>query len=576
MPASSEVSTAPGRRSVLVVWRHGDVDATACTHHEAVLGERLRRLYRPYLGGDLTVTTRSVPAAGVTVGVADEYAGRAELHDVVIWGDPVGVNGPATVAEVRAALTDDEQCRNLLGSFVLVQMRDADVILRTSSDLVHTLKHCSGPHGEAWATQGFAAVVASGRRPSVVPERVPEFVVYDFVFADDELLDGVRVLTEASSVRLDAHGAQETSYWPTQDRLCGGVGDAATLRTVLVETLCRLTERPGLHLALTAGRDSTLLASCLAEAGRSMPSFTFGNMQTADGVGAAAVAAQLGWPHVFVGQQQNAAPSLDRLLAATRWSEGMDTGWNFYPPPLDYSEVPAQAQVFGLAGEMGRAFYWADWHDRAASMDVATAMSGYASEFGPAGAAAFRARAEQFAAHLRSDGWTGTGVYDAWHARGRVRKWPARTPPPPRTGAVTVYTNAVVARTLLGIPAADRVSRRGFDSAAEMGGDLHGLAQRAVAALPAPNRFRRSRKVRRVINKVRPNEGVLLARRCLRELGVHRPGVADWLGVEWWDGQVRGAASDHAQWRHMWNTIAVEALVHVAAEVAAEQGQIAL
>ena len=535
----------------------------------------MRRLYRPYLGTDLTVTTRSVAKAGSTVAIVDEYPGRTELRDVVVWGDPVGANGPATVAEVMGGLSDDSQCRDLLGNFVLVQMRDDDILVRTSSDLVHTLKHCSGPYGEAWASQGFAAVVASGRRPSVVPERVPEFVVYDFVFADDELLDGVRLLSEATSVRIGAPGAKESCYWPLDDRLRGGVGDATTLRAVLVDTLARLTERPGLHLALTSGRDSTLLASCLNEAGRSLSSFTFGSMQTDDGIGAAAVAAHLGWPHVFVGQQKDAIPSLERLLAATRWSEGMDTAWNFYPPPLDYSDVPAVAQVFGLGGEMGRAFYWADWHARAATADAATAMAGYASEFGPVGAAALRARAEEFAAHLHGDGWTGTGVYDAWHARGRVRKWPARTPPPPRTGAVTVYTNAVVARTLLGLPAADRVSRRGFDAAAAMGGDLHGLAQRAVASLPVPNRLRRSRKVRRVVNRVRPNEGVVLARRCLRDLEVRRPSAVEWLGVEWWDKEVYGAASDGAKWRHMWNTIAVEALVHVAGEVAAEQSQIA-
>lgn len=557
------------------MWRHGGVDDATCNHHEAVLVERLRRLYRPYLGPDLTVTTRSVTGAGSTVAIVDEYPGRTELRDLVVWGDPVGASGPATVAEVRAALTDDVRCRDLLGSFVLVQMSDAEVVLRTSSDLVHTLKHCSGPYGDAWATQGFAAVVASGRRPSVVPERIPEFVHYDFVLADDELLDGVRVLGEATSVTVGLAEAQERCYWPLSDRLRGGVGDAATLRVVLVDSLFRLTERPGLHLALTAGRDSTLLASCLNEAGRSLPSFTFGSMHTPDGIGAAAVAAQLGWPHVFVGQQQDAAPSLERLLAATRWSEGMDTAWNFYPPPLDYGEVPAQAQVFGLGGEMGRAYYWADWHDRAATADAGAAMSSYASEFGPVVAAALRARAEEFATRLLADGWTGTGVFDAWHARGRVRKWPARTPPPPRTGVVTVYTNAVVARTLLGMPVADRVSCRGFDTAAEMGGGLHGLAERAVASLPVRNRLQRSRKVRRVINRVRPGEGVVLARRCLSDLGVRRPGVVEWLGVDWWDRQVRGAATDPAPWGHMWNTIAVEALVHVAAEVAMEQSQIA-
>ena len=77
------------------------------------------------------------------------------------------------------------------------------------------------------------------------------------------------------------------------------------------------------------------------------------------------------------------------------------------------------------------------------------------------------------------------------------------------------------------------------------------------------------------MNRVRPNEGVVLARRCLRDMGLRRPSAVEWLGVEWWDKQVHGAASGGAQFRHMWNTIAVEALVHAAAEVAAEQSQIA-
>src|SRR5207302_7506763 len=125
----SELSIAPGRRSVLVVWRHGGVDAAACDHHEAVLSERLRRLYRPYLGADLTVTTRSVAAAGCAVAIVDEYPGRTELRDVVVWGDPVGSSGPATVAEVMSGLGDDSQCRDLLGNFVLVQMFDDEVVV---------------------------------------------------------------------------------------------------------------------------------------------------------------------------------------------------------------------------------------------------------------------------------------------------------------------------------------------------------------------------------------------------------------------------------------------------------------
>ena len=77
------------------------------------------------------------------------------------------------------------------------------------------------------------------------------------------------------------------------------------------------------------------------------------------------------------------------------------------------------------------------------------------------------------------------------------------------------------------------------------------------------------------MNWIRPNEGVVLAHRCLRDLGVRRPTAAEWLGVEWWDQQVHQAAAAHAPWRHVWNTIAVEALTHVAAEVAAEQSQVA-
>ncbi len=543
-----EISRAAGRDSVLVIWRHASVDSDR-------LARRLRSLYEPYLGPECQVTVRTCDGAGVVVAVVDARPGRDQLASVVAWGDPVGQLGVATADEVAEAARSPMKARELLGSFVLVSIGAATVSVTTSSDLVHTLKASSGPEGQAWSTQGLAAVVACARPLSLVAERIPEVVLFDFAFGDDELVDGVRVLDEAAYLELSPAGVVETTYWSVQDRLLATPGtNALTLRSAVCRVLNRVARREGATLALSAGRDSTLLASCLNEIDVAVPCFTFGDDRTGDGAGARQVAQILGWDHDAIVSDEEGHPSADRLLRATRWTEGLDTAWNLYSPPLRWPWLSDRVALFGIGGEMGRAFYWGQvapdrWPDPVGLMTDWTkpllSAEGYH---------ALKARSESFADSLATQGWEGTGVLDGWHARGRVRKWPGRTPNPARMRSVqTVYTNAGVAAALLGIPAEQRRTKQVFDEAGRLGGDLHAVAGRArVEGATRP-------KGRRLLRRLRADDALSAGHQALREMGVRAPLTAEVLGPIWWSEVTRRNPVPAAR-RWLGNAVAIEAL----------------
>lgn len=563
----TDVSRVPGRRQVLVVWRPTGTPEPV-RRREQRLRERLRRLYQPVYGDALRLTIRTLRRPDVVIAVVEEFGRRSRLANVVVWGDPIGQSGPATDHEIAAALRDRRRLRDLLGSFVLLDVDDSTVRLRSGADLVHTLWHCDGPAGAAWSTAGLAAAVTVGRRLRVVPERIPEFVAHDFVYCDDHLLDGVTALPEAITVTITTGRATTRSWWPESDRLRGSATDVDRLGTVLAETLGRLvTDRTPMCLALTAGRDSTLLAGTTGGLGRSLPTFTMGGRDTPDGAGAGAVADRLGWRHVAVLPQPE-PPSVERLLRRTRLSEGLDTAWNFYGPDLAWPADLPPVQLSGLGGELGRAFYWANLPEELRH-DPVPAMSQWpAGGFGANGTATFRARCVQYAEQLYADGWRGPGIFDGWHARGRVRRWVGSTPPPPGTSIWTVYPSAPVAGALLGLPPADRAESRSFDELSRRNGDLHRLAQLVAVALPQPRRWARSRLARRWSRMRRADAARDWIPRCLTELGGGPPLAAQVLGLDWWDRYLTEVLRRRASPHPLWNALAVEALHHVTRELA--------
>lgn len=565
MTRAARISRVPGRRQVLVVWQPTGPPEPA-RRRERHLHDRLRRLYQPVFGTGLRITTRQVPGAGALVTVVEESGGRARLGDVVVWGDPIGQRGPASDTEIAAALRDRRRLRDLLGSFVVLALGPDRITIHSGADLVHTLVRCDGPSGQAWSTHGLAAAVATGRRLYVVPERIPEFVVHDFVYCDEHLLDGITALPEATTVAVTGTRVTTRPWWPETDRLRSAETDTDDVATVLDETLSRiLADRP-VCLGLTAGRDSNLLAGTAARLGLTLPTFTMGGRDTPDGAGAAAVAERLDWRHDVVTPQPG-PPSVDRLLRRTRLSEGLDTAWNFYGPDLSWPPDLPPVRISGVGGEMGRAFYWADLPDRLRRDPVTAMWQWPAGGFSPDGAATFRVRCERYAEQLLADGWRDTGVFDAWHARGRVRRWVASTPPPPRTSVCTVYTNAAVASALLGLPPEDRERHHSFDALSRRTGDLHLVAQRAVDGLPRAGRWATSRWGRRWSRLRGEDAGRDWVPRCLAELGGGPPLAARVIGVEWWNRQSTEVLRRRASPHPLWNALAVEALHHLCREL---------
>jgi hypothetical protein len=544
-----QVTRVPGRGQVLVVQRQrqSPPPRTAAA---------LEAVYGPAFGGHCSASSREVTADAGRITMILVGATAPTLGDVVVWGEPVGVDGPASDAEVLAALAEPERARLLLGSFVLASLTDEGARLVTSSDLVHTLKHVAASGGEAWSTHGLAAVVAAGESPRLQLEVIPEVVYVDYAFGDDELLAGVRVLPEATVVEVPVHGgaALESSYWPVAERLQGAsngraLQDPTGLRLVVGSVLERMCRGHAVELALTAGRDSGLLAACLATAGLPVRCFTFGGDRTPDGAGAAAVAERLGLPHRSVVEQEWQPPERDGVLAAALWTEGLDTAWNIYGPPPPIDAAPEARLVFGVGGEMGRAIYWSALPE-AERDDPVRAVTGWVQPLiPPAAGALLLSRAERFRNQLHDEGWQGTRLLDAWHARGRVRKWPAHSPPP-HPPAVTIYTNAELAGTLLNIP--DRLREHGqlWDAAL---GELRHLAVAAAGRQRARLRDRVAARVR----------GPVSARRALRllrslDLGDDSP-VASVLGSSWYEDRLRDLRYDPAAHRMLWNALGIDA-----------------
>ena len=540
------MSPVLGRRVVFVVcrWTAGEPDLT----------RRLSCTYRPWFGDTCAVRVRRLPEARLAVALVGEpEALPDEVPDVFAWGTAVGAAGAASVAELTAVAERPAAAGALLGSFVVVRTGPEAVRLVVSADLVHVVRHVAGQDGEAWSGHGVAAAVASGRPLAVRREPVPELLLTDYVWADDELVDGVTVLREATTVDVGPEGATSSEWWTAADRLMARDDVAPTeLRAVVCATLEQLLRVGELELALTAGRDSTLLAGCLAELGSPVPAFTMGGAADPDVLGAAAVAQHLGWTHRTVLPPADPTTSVERLLRTTRWTEGLDTAWNAIGAPLRWHRT-RPTHLYGIGGEMGRAFYWGRLPDPHRDAE-AVMVAGAAESLGAQAEAVLRSRAQLFAGQLRERGWTGTGVLDGWHAHGRVRKWPMRTPPPADVRTLlTAYPSPRLAGALLGMPATARQDASGFDEAARLGGDLHALA--AAARRPAAPRRRvpgqRWRARRRDVS-------VRLARDVQRELGLAQSPVDDVLGRRQREDLGRAVGAAEHRWR--WNALAVDAL----------------
>jgi hypothetical protein len=506
----------------------------------------------------------------VLAGESEEPAGPISVPH----GLAVGARGLATEEELsRAFDRPDPVARQLLGSFCAMREEPDALVLLTGNDVSRTLIHAVGERAEAWSTKGLAGLAAVDRSAVLRPERVPELCLLDYVLLDDELVDGTTTLDEALVVRLDRDRVVTRSYWPLAERYAPGPPSSAQeLRDALSADVARLSAVPGVHLGLTAGRDSVLVASCLLEHGLAMPAFTIGSPGYPDFDGASAVAAAWGTSHrsmVSGGPTDwfGAGPQWDRAVARSPWSEGMDTAWNLVGEGLAWDGPQPMIWLAGSGGEVGRAFYWphVDPATPVTAEVLADQLLQEAREpWWPQ--EVLRERAVQACADalVLVPGWS---ALDVVYARGRLRKWLNRTSPrEDMSGTVAAYTSPAVCDVLLRLPDAVKQSGSAFDEALALcPAGLRQVALQAVAQahplLPSPTpsrtfQHRVARKVDAVRRRVaRPKLGPPLAPVLAQ---VRR---SDAMPETWWSNQVRLAAHEPRMRQQLWAALSVEALV---------------
>jgi hypothetical protein len=289
----------------------------------------------------------------------------------------------------------------------------------------------------------------------------------------------------------------------------------------------------GSHLALTAGRDSLLVAGCLAEAGATMATFTMDHPAWPDAVGARAVAATLGWEHHGVGPAGPVAPSFAEACRWSAWVEGQVLARDTVGPALGW---PAGLRVAlsGSGGEIGRRF----WAERGALL--------------PTGAPA--TVVERVAAELAAFPGDERRQLDALYAFGRMRKWLARgRPVPGQLGTTAAYLGPEVVRCLLDLPPG------GFDAALALDGhDLRAVAIGAIGSATARRSIRQRANQRLrppVRGEVRDLEDMLAA------AGHALDPVRAAVGEAWWQHATATVDTSTRSRLSLWNAVSVAALL---------------
>ena len=515
--------------------------------------EHLGRLYRPVLGGASVVGTWDPAASCGLVAVGAEIGSGG-----VCWGRPLAPEGVPSDEPVRRVLEDPVSGRDLWGFWMVAGWVDDGLRLVTTAEPVSTLRRVEGRGSVAWATRGLAAHALAGVRPQIDDRLIPELVLFDFVFGDRELLEATRLEDRAVVVDLGRGGSRTSSYWPLVDRFAPGPATSAReLRDAVVEVAGRSLTAPDVVLGLTAGRDSTLFASCLAEVGGPVETYTMGDPSWPDVVGAGAVAGALGWPHRVLAPPDPSTtppPSLERAIGWSVWGEGMVLGRDLVGEGLADLDGDRHLLLTGLGGEAGRALYW-----QGADQPLVEQLLVHRDLCQGAPRAFLRDRVEEALDRCAGSGRRGQDLLDVFYVEERMRHWLLRSRPVAWVdGVVAAYLAPDVLRTLLDLPAEDRRTGRAFDEALALGPlPLRAIAQAALSPVSPPARTWRQRF--RLPRSAGPTEAPAVVglldeldggpARCTAALG---PGVVEGLRHD-------APRQAGAQYR-LWTVLAVEAL----------------
>jgi len=543
----------PARHSIIGVV--GDVDPPEV----AAAADRLAHAYRDVPGIE-SWTTASIVATHGRAGVIVFMAKPPELNSPTefVWGLPLGADGVATDDEVRRVLADPRSVRNLSGVFVLGAVTDASIRLVTSHDFVFTLRRSRN----AFATRAVAALALAGVTPRVEPTAVYQAVAWEGSVTTGEILTDVAGCDEGMLLDIHRAGISITDIAPLGERMAAADPlDPGGFRELVARETARAARAPDSRLALTEGRDSILAASCLAQVGGAMPTYTLGYRDYPDSRGAAAAAKTLGWPHqtvdVFDARGGRVSPRddpsldavdgdvVDWLIRHAAWGEGLQSVRDAIVGHVKWEGAPF-VSVTGHGGETARAFYRLGHQGQHPADAIATTGAG--TNLNDAGRAHFH---EVIAAQV--DLATAAGrrdiALDLIYAR-RQRGWLEHTglADAPVTDIVPIYLGTAVYAAMVNIPLASRLDGSFFDRALALDpNDLYGVATRGARA----RRWGRRPHI--------PNDWPLLR----GVVTAFEPGgwlARDVLGDEWWSWATDLAPTQWWVRLLLWRAAGVEAL----------------
>ena len=464
------------------------------------------------------------------------FDGRVDDRRPLVWGGPL----PSELASERSLLqAGDPELRALDGLLAALAAKDDRGRLVSGVAGIATLHRAADGGIEAFSTHAVAAAWLAAGRVSIAAESIPELIAHDYVGGEQSLIAGVRVLPPAMRIDFTPDGTNVASYWPASERWERLPEDRAYdhAERSLLDSLARRASGGGLHVALTGGLDSRVVALALHELGRSAGTFTWGEPGWDDVETAARIAQILGFEHVRqpVDYRED-AEALRQVDSEVRWTEGI-TAVRFaaqtWPREVD-------AVVYGSGGEIGRAFHYGRELARAfptpSEPDLRRVFDGRARLHGAHREALghLRNSEREWIAAAGALGATGWRCLDVVYAEQRVHRWGRSQLPRLEGFTVPAFVHPEIARALVSLPLADRVTdafHRRF------------LARLPALAVSPPPPLHRQSPLRRALTRVPAARRALMAWRQRRGPGTQgrwpladawpsRPLLRSWIAEE--------------------------------------------
>ena len=528
--------------------------------------ESLRQVYAGAFSGGLTARSFVLRSAhcGVAIVTCDPIPELRSGDRIVFGYGATDSSGPLSDAAVDELIAKPQRARAVAGSFVIVGLEDSCLSIIVSASLPHVISRVDGPDGTAIATRGLAAHILAGRRPEISEAAVGDLLAFDYVLGDGTLLTGTSVLEEATWYDISSE-IRSGSYWPREERL--SPDEPVTIPTFLddvTQAVARLCGAQCVHLGLTAGRDSTLLAAVIQRAGLDVPTYTWGARGHSETDTAIATAARLGLQHkVLAGRRDIGVDAFEHLIDVAPWHEGLERARDFTPGHVDW---PSHRLwwITGNGGELGRAYYWSTAPE-AALLDPVRWLVRKAATMPRRRRSTLRERLENEFDKIRRIGRPRSDDLDVFYAVERMRKWLPHVPPNEAlSGLLAAYLEPAVVRSLLAIPLDERRTGAFFDRA------LYKVFPGDARSVDIPTTP--SRRARAMIRRLhaRSNLSWPPARRTIGGLegGLAEEMIAASLrrgsftrsvmGRRWFDAEIERVRRGHDV-RALWNALSIDA-----------------